>query len=695
MMNDSFTIYTLLVLSGCLLTGLLFAWLLYRRTEHLDKRLRYGLAAARVVVVAGIGFLLFFPLVRRVSYNLEKPIIVIGQDNSLSVGGIKPLGFNEKQYQEDLQRLADQLARSYEVKVYNFSDGVRNGFDFSYKGKLTNGFQFIDRLNDELLNRNVGAVILASDGIFNRGGSPLYDINKLKAPVYTIALGDTVPKKDVLISNVNHNSLVYLDNEFTMEIQVQAFESKGEATRLTVMENGRQVYESKVEVTSNAFVQHVPVKLKASRLGLRKYTVQLSPLRNEISERNNIQQVFIDVIDARQKVLIAAAAPHPDIAALKEAIALNKYYDLKVALGDELNGLNVKDYSLVILYQLPAAQGEVNAFLGKIQESKAAVWYILGAQSDLYAFNQIQKQVNYNGNPATLQDVFGYADPNFTAFDLNPSAAKIIEDFDPLQSPFGKITVAANAAVALSQRIGKIRTGAPLLFFVNDNGRKIGYLIGEGMWRWRLSEAQQDQPAGVFNGLISNTVQYLAIKDDKRKFKVYTSKNTFDENENVLINAVLYNDSYETVNTPDVNVQLKNMEGKIYNFLFSRTESAYQLDAGTLPAGNYTFTASTTLGNKRHSARGLFYVNALNAEYQQTLANHQLLNSMSAQTNGKMYMPQDLLSIMKDITGNEQIKTLSYEDRKYEELINFKWLFAFILSLLTLEWFFRKRNGEI
>jgi hypothetical protein len=695
MMNDSFTIYTLLVLSGCLLTGLLLAWLLYRGTEHLDKRLRYGLAAARVIVVAGIGFLLFFPLVRRISYNLEKPIIVIGQDNSLSVGGIKPPGFNEKQYQEDLRRLADQLAKSYEVKVYNFSDGVRNGFDFSNKGKLSNGFQFINRLNDELLNRNVGALILASDGIFNRGGSPLYDINKLKAPVYTIALGDTVPKKDVLIANVNHNSLVYLDNEFTMEIQVQAFECKGESTRLTVLENGRKVYESKVEVTSNAFVQHVAIKLKAAKLGLQKYTVQLSPIRNEISERNNIQQVFIDVIDARRKVLIAAAGPHPDIAALKEAITLNKYYDLKVALGDELNGLNVNEYSLVILYQLPGVQGEGNAFLNKVQQSNAAVWYILGAQSNLYAFNQMQKQVNYNGNPAILQDVFGYADPNFTTFNLNPLAAKIIEDFDPLQSPFGKVTAAANAVMALSQRIGKIRTGAPLLFFVNDNGRKSGYLIGEGMWRWRLSEAQQDQPSGVFNGLVTNTVQYLAVKDDKRKFKVYTAKNTFDENENVLINAVLYNDSYEIVNTPDVSIQLKNTEGKIYNFLFSRTESAYQLDAGTLPAGNYTFVASTMLGNKKHSARGLFYVIALNAEYQQTLANHQLLNSMSAQTNGKMHMPQDLLSIMKDIAGNEQIKTLSYEDRKYEELINFKWLFALILTLLTLEWFFRKRNGEI
>lgn len=129
--------------------------------------------------------------------------------------------------------------------------------------------------------------------------------------------------------------------------------------------------------------------------------------------------------------------------------------------------------------------------------------------------------------------------------------------------------------------------------------------------------------------------------------------------------------------------------------MFSRTEVAYQLDAGTLPPGNYSYTASTNFGNKPLKASGLFYVNNIVAEYQQTIANHQLLSTMASTSNGKMYMPKDLLKIVKDIESNEEIKTLSYENRKYEELINFKWLFVLIMSLLTLEWFFRKRNGEV
>jgi len=694
-MGDSFNIINIAAFLGCLLAGLLFAWLLYGNTAHLNVRLRYSLFIARTVVVAIIVFLLFSPLIRSISYQLEKPVIVIGQDNSLSVGNIFPAGFSKNQYEKDLEDLADKLSDKYEVKLYNFSDSVKPGLDFTNTGRLSNASTFINQINDELLNRNVGAVILATDGIFNRGGNPLYGLSKLKAPVYTVALGDTIPKKDLSIANVNYNSLVYLDNEFVIDVQIQAFESRGEYSQISVSENGKKVYQERMQIDANPFVKSVTIKLRASKLGLQKYTIQLSPISDEISKQNNIQHIYVEVIDARQKVLIAASAPHPDITALKQVISVNKHYDLKVGVGEELNVLNPNDFGLIILYQLPGLQSNTQVFFGKLKQATASLWYIVGAQSDLSAFSDVQSNVVLSGSNATLQEAFSYPDPNFTSFNLEPEAARQIERFDPLLSPFGKVIVNANASVALSQRIGKIRTGNPQLFFINDNTRKIGYLIGEGLWRWKLAEAKEEKEAGAFQNLISGTVQYLSVNDDKRKFRAYTSKNTFDENENIVINAVLYNDSYAMLNSPDVNLQVKNEAGKTYNFLFSRTDKAYQLDAGTFPAGTYHYTARVILGNKEHTAKGVFYVNAIVAEYQQTIANHQLLNTMSLQTNGKMYMPADLSKIFNDITGSEEIKTLSYEHRKYEELINFKWLFLLITMLLSIEWFLRKRNGEI
>lgn len=695
-MTDSINLYICFLFLVCLFIGGFLAWLLYGKTAQLDKTLRVILFSVRTLVIAVIGSMLFAPLISTVSYKPEKAIIVVAQDNSLSVGNITPAGFNKGRYEQEMQVLADRLAERYEVKLYNFSDSVKNGFDFSNQGKVTNAALLINKLKDEYLNRNVGAVIIASDGIFNRGGSPLYELNKLKAPVFTIALGDTLPKKDLLIANINHNNLVYLDNEFEAEVQVQAFEAKGQDCLLTVETLGKKIYEKRLLIKTDAFVENIRVKLKATKLGLQSFTIQLSALEEEVSKKNNLQRIFVDVIDAKQKVLIAAAAPHPDITALKQAILSNKNFEVKVGLAEDLNALKPNDYGLVILYQLPSTLYDATPFIKRLRETNVAVWYLLGAQTNIPAFNQSQNQVAYNVSSNTLQQTFSSVNKSFTLFDMDQAMVKQIEAFDPLQVPFGKLNLKANSATALNQRIGKIDTDHPQLFFMLNNSRKTAFLMGEGLWRWKLSEAAgaQEEPY-VFNNLVSKVIQYLVVKDDRRKFQVYGVRTTFEENENVILNAVLYNDSYIPVNSPDVNVIIKNDAGTYYKFLFSRSYAAYQLDAGMLPPGNYTYTATAVLGDKKHLAKGVFYVKPIFAEYQQTVANHQLLNTMSVQTGGKLYMPRNLLEVVDAIKANDQIKTLSYEDRSYQELINFKWLFALILILLSTEWFFRKRYGEI
>ncbi|MCD0490457.1 hypothetical protein LPB86_19620 [Pedobacter sp. MC2016-14] len=693
-MSNAVNLYYLLGLPACLIIGIAYAWLLYGHTKQLNKHLRFLLATFRAIAVMLVLWLLFSPLIRQISYTLEKPILVIGQDNSISAGNA-PSAFNKKKYESDLKTLTERLSRKFEVQVYNFSDSVKSGLDFNYPGKTSNAAHFIKTINNKYLNRNIGAVVLATDGIFNRGGNPIYDLNNLKAPVYTIALGDTIPKKDLLIANVNYNNLVYLDNEFIVEVQTEAYESKGENTKLSIFENGKQIQGQQIQLNSNAFTKSIAVKIKATKPGFHKYTLSLSKLENEASLKNNNQNIIIEVIDDRQKVLIAGAGPHPDIAALKQSITLNKHYDVNVVLNADLDTVKPANYGLVILYQLPSAGYNTANFNKKLKESKAPVWYITGAQSNFTLFNQEQQAVTLALSSSAILETFSNVNPAFSTFSLDENAKRTISQYDPLQIPRLKVILNTMADVAIQQRLGKSNTTIPQLFFTALNGKKTAYLIGEGLWRWRLSEAKSREEAKVFNQLMSQTVQYLSVKDDKRKFKVTPIKNAFDENESILLNAVLYNDSYHPVNAPEVNIQIQDEHKKTFNFSFSRLESAYQLNAGPLPGGNYSYTANTQLGSKKYSSTGAFYVNTLLAEYQQTIANHQLLYTISHQNNGKMYGPENLLQILNDLEQNEQIKTLSYEDRKFEELISFKWIFAIIITLLTLEWVLRKRNAEV
>ena len=70
---------------GCIALGLLYAWVLYRQPVNMANKFRYLLFAVRAVVISVVALLLLSPLVKSVSYNPQKPLVLVLQDNSQSV----------------------------------------------------------------------------------------------------------------------------------------------------------------------------------------------------------------------------------------------------------------------------------------------------------------------------------------------------------------------------------------------------------------------------------------------------------------------------------------------------------------------------------------------------------------------------------------------------------------------------------
>jgi hypothetical protein len=123
--------------------------------------------------------------------------------------------------------------------------------------------------------------------------------------------------------------------------------------------------------------------------------------------------------------------------------------------------------------------------------------------------------------------------------------------------------------------------------------------------------------------------------------------------------------------------------------------NSYELDAGELPAGEYNYKAVTSLGKLKYEAEGQFIISSQEAEYKQIIADHQLLYAVSMQNGGQMLFPNQLGELPALIRANEMVKSVSYENPKYSELIELELLFFLIVALLSLEWLSRKRNGEI
>lgn len=682
--------YPLWFIAFCALAGAGYSFLLYRKDKKFDESSVWfirTMTTLRFLVVTILSFFLLSPLLKTLNRTVEKPVIIVAQDNSESIAVGKDSAFYKKEYKQNLQKLIDELAAKYEVRSYSFADRIKelNTADsLTFNEKQTDISSLFDEIETRYSNRNVGAIILASDGLYNKGSNPVYTSDKIKIPVYTIALGDTTIKKDLILSKVEHNRLAYLGNEFPMAIVINAKQLKGKTTTLTVSKGGINLFTQNVNLNSDAFTTTVNVLLQAKEVGLQHYKISLSAFPEEVSTSNNTQDVFIDVLDARQKILILADAPHPDVAALKESIEANQNYEVESYTLDNFDK-PFKKYNLVILYQLPNAHNPAAKIIAELNAAAIPVWAFSGANTLLRSDLSMNPSSKTNECEAIL-------DPNFPLFTISDELQKGIKDFPAVVCPFATTQIATGSNALIYQRIGIVDTKTPLMFFNTVGDNKVAIFTGEGIWRWRLQDFAANNNHKIFDEFVSKTVQYLSVKVDKSFFKVL-GKNNFFENEPIELEAEVYNESYELINAPEVTITIINSDNKKFPFSFSKTTNAYRLNAGLMPVGEYKYEAKVKVAEKIYTQRGEFSISPLQVELTNTVADHQLLYSLSKKHDGEMLYPNELEKLSTQLNAREDIKSVSYSEKKLTDLINVKWVFFLIIALLSLEWFMRKRSG--
>src|SRR3972149_2901171 len=380
----------------CILAGVGYSFLLYRKEKRFDetrKWIRIGMPVLRFFAVTFIAFFLLSPLLKNISRTVEKPIIIFAQDNSESVTVGKDSVFYKTVYRKNVSELVSSLADKFDTNNYSFGDKIKSGLSFDYKEKQTDIASLFDEIETRFSNRNVGAVIIASDGLYNKGQNPLYSSAQNKFPVYTIALGDTTVRKDLVLSKVLSNRIAYLGNKFPIEIQISARQLGGKVSTCTVSKGTNVLFTQQVIISGINFSATIPVQLDAKESGLQRYTIKLSGIEGEVSYSNNVKDIFIDVLDGRQKVLLVADAPHPDVAAIKNALESNENYEVNSVLASDFNS-SLAGYNLVILHQVPSSKNKFEKLLADIEKAKLPVLYIIGNQSSVSAFNNAQSDLS-------------------------------------------------------------------------------------------------------------------------------------------------------------------------------------------------------------------------------------------------------------------------------------------------------------
>lgn len=691
--------YPVWYLIFCFLVGGGYALGLYLRDKSFREQSRWLnllLGAFRMLVVGTLVFLLLSPFIKTFLEEYQKPLVIFAQDNSTSVG--QQMTADEKvAYLSSIAGLQTELQENYELVSLSFGNETREIDTFNFEDKITNISQALQTIEGAYSNQNLGAVILATDGIYNEGRNPIYNQSNLDIPIYTIALGDTTPQRDLLIRRVYHNKIAYLGDRFTVQVDVSGLNLLGEKSALNVYKitnSEPQLLQTiGFEVDRNEFFLTQEFIVEANESGVQRFRIEVAPVSGESSSRNNRRDIFIDVLDARQQLLILAAVPHPDVTAIRQSLVENKNYEVKVAFVDDFTE-NVAKYDFVILHQVPSYSNSAEDILREIRDRGIPRLFIVGEQSQTNLLNNWQGLVELAVSQTSTNQVQGIIEPLFNSFTISNELTQEIPQFVPVQTPFGEFTLGEQARVFMYQRIGKVDTKYPLWVFGEEQNVRVSILLAEGVWRWRLYDFLQHQNHELFDEMLGKSVQYLSVKEDKRKFRVSLDKAIYNDSEELIFDAQLYNDNYELVNDPDVSLSINAPAGNQYDFIFNKTSEAYALNAGVFPAGNYQYEANVLFNGEKLNYQGEFSVEPVQIEQYEQRADHRTLQLLSQSFGGRVFYPDQIGEITDFIASNNNLKPILYQTTKTQPFINLKWIFILLLALLVLEWFFRRYFGS-
>ncbi|WP_242916869.1 VWA domain-containing protein [Pontibacter liquoris] len=676
---------------ACLAAGALYAWLLYSKRTPWPKALNYLLAAVRFVVVSLLCFLLLGPLVRYFKNTTVKPTIVFALDNSQSVRLFSD-SVQLQQTAQQLQQMRERLeAKGYttEVQTLNPTQPPASITAVPYTSETTNLSELLQGVQNTYAEQNLAGVVLLSDGIVNQGLSPTYA--HYNYPVYPVAVGDTVPKQDVLVASLRYNKVNYSGNRFPLEVELQHEGFGGRQATVLLRENGRTIASKTILLQPKQAIQQVPFQVLASGLGKRHYEVQVQPLAGEFTTLNNTKHAYIDVVKGKIKILVAAAAPHPDIKALRAAIETNENYETELYIPG-LTPLKQEDYDVAVLHQLPGRVAGGEAVLNLVRQKNLPVLYILGPQSDLRDYNALGAGLRISSSGQTDQ-VVAAVNPNFTAYTMPEGTAERLAGYPPAQVPFGTYTLAPNTEVILYQQVGRVKTNKPLLTIQTAGDKRNATLLASGTWQWRLQENATYQNAQVYNKLITNLVQLLSAPRNKKRLNVYPVQTEYTSSDEIRFNAEVYNQALEPIYGQNITLKVTGEKDNTRSFTFANGENQTGVTVGTLPGGRYTYTASATVNGQLQQDKGEFIVEELQLEALNAVADHNLLYQLASNTGSRLYFPQQLPQLQQDILTSNH-KAIIYSQEELTDLVDMKWLFFLLLGFISAEWFVRKYNGS-
>ncbi|TVQ09501.1 MAG: hypothetical protein EA364_13940 [Balneolaceae bacterium] len=695
----------ILLLLLSLVAAILFSWWTYRDNEVLSPYRMWLLSIVRGSALILLILLLFNPVIRKTNVLIDKPAIGVLLDNSKSVTVIRGEYDGENSYRQARQavNLGDTLDVSY--RIYGFDNELfrLTGTEPDLEGTSTDINLALSGIVQS--EPDLKAIVLFSDGIYNRGRNPSNIASQLGIPVITVGLGDTTSMRDLVVRNINLNDVGYKNTEtpITAEILNDGFPDT--SFEIQLRKDGNVIDRQTVSTTTTRSVHRVQFNTELAETGLQRYEIFVPELPGEFTTANNRASGTINVLDDQLRVLHIAFEIHPDVSAFRHLLATDQNVSpamLNWYRGDNFHGgalTNRPDtVDLLVLHGYPNRNlpGSIkNAIQPMIEELPVLLFTTPGSDNA-----ELTRELG-NRLPIITNRSVGITGIQLLAVEQHsnhPVMELPLTDLTRtplLKAPVSGIEPAIGGTELFRARLRSQETEAPVITLRTIGNRRISQVNAFELYRWFQSTNQEHRE--YISALLSNLVRWTSNEPDNRLLTIAPVRPVFDENEQIRFEATLRNESGDPESDAIIELTVTKPDRQPGTYtMTNRGLGRYELQIPTMPAGTYRFEATARKGSARLDEQsGSFNVSETNIEFIDTRRNDDLLAWIAGQTGGTFitYDEADRLpSILQDLNVLEVVTTeFISETPLYQSPL---W-FVLLIALLTAEWVIRKSSALV
>ncbi len=712
------------------LAGVAIAWWAYRAiAPQLRASFRNGLAVLRALALVGIAFLLARPLLSLAADAAGRGTVVVLTDLSRSmdlpadslgaVGG--SVSDRAGVAHESAERAARALGGRFKVERRAFAASVAVG------DSLPGGAREATALGDALAAAIEGVdaprgIVVVSDGAQTGGRDAVRAARELGLPVTTVAIGQA-PTRDIAVLDVLANPTARVGQETPIEVRLAAY-GPPRTVRLSVRDGERVLVGEDVALPGGGAEITRRLTYRPSRAGLAVFEV-IAPAtegESEWSVVNNRRAYAQEVLPDRERVLILAGSYHWDWTWARRAIDADSAYAAdhrvfargafqRVGAGAVAMPATTTDAPASALpasaaalrpYALVALIGVEEGQLPATTAQALAAYVTAGGSTIVLGGAARNGVLALAGGP--LGPALGIA-RTAGSTPLPEAAPALTEagrasdlvrlDDDPAVNfgLWGALPPLQNVqplAVSATDRVDVADAGGRVALIAERRvGRgKVVFVNGAATYRWGFSAADVES-GRRYERLWGNLLRALSEPAQSEALRLVPERPLVSRGEVVRLEAALQDARFQPVAGARVTARLSGPQTRDV-VLESRGEGAYGAPLSGLPPGRYTVSANAQVdGRAAGSASATFWVDAQSAEWQDVAPDPGLLAAVAAASGGASVKPGEEGGIPASLTAARPRAGRERAVRLWES----PFAFAMIASLLSAEWWFRRRRG--